>query len=1057
MGTKIHCKTYLPGFYSMRDLNEDSSSSSWPFFNGDKTVQNGQYYNGFMPRTSVDGYPGHDKDALKQKMLEHEAVFKNQVFELHRLYRIQRDMMEEAKRKELHGHRMSMEPASSSSLHGSQMPQEDARKWHMAGFPLFNSGYSRTSIPGVEIVNSPLSCTKGNIKQTGLFPFQNGTTSKDSEALDSRPLKVRKKLFDLQLPADEYIDTEEGERLQDYKVSEVSSYAPNGHLNGGPESSMKLFVGGHAGMKTDCPINASASSSCLRRSTGLADLNEPVEAEETMAPSSVDFLGRTSENAETKSINHPTKLNAGYYGVTGETIRDRDGFLMSSSIGSKVHERGRLSHIYEGGFTKNNLSSLSQGRQPDKLPLPSHPVQCMPNQVHPPTAGIYPSGYSREDLWRDGLRHGLESSGRSQDQSNNSRLEHIASLTPGSHPFFSSSCFTGSRAHSVSSWAKPTSSSPQKVTTLETSWHSAAAMTRSLQPSAQIPVPFSGKWQVDAGSRLNPCLGRESTLNGFYQTCVSGSKELKVDSPSVGFDYLNGSRADNLASERSINHTFGSLPKSSHFADSKPAIDINLNEVLPQSLSNEVVVLQDLNTVDGKSKTEDNMSALPWLKAKPAHVNEVAKSCKNETARDLSQLFTPNGMLASSDSAIARKKEIAESRTVKKILGFPIFERGVPENDSSSLASTSVSVDCHTERKDVSTGRKNGIIDINVACEPDDQIAEESIGEKEKQEKGTCSREYIDLNSCVSDCEDPPAPCYEKKSTSVKITLEIDLEVPVILETEDDNTLYKENMPEEVSLQSLENKNDVIRDDVLRNAAETIVAISSSYPQIHKNDSASLPTEASLAESLLWFVNAVSSYANELENPSGKELRDIRVGSPHQDSSEEIDDFEAMTLQLAETKEEDYMPIPFVPEVQKMEDTGGSALPTRSRRGQARRGRQRRDFQRDILPGLASLSRHEVTEDLQIFGGLMRATGHSWNTGLTRRNGTRNGGARGRRRVVVETLPPVPSPVCAPPTQQLNNIGAGLEDRSLTGWGKTPRRPRRQRCPPGNPPTVALT
>ncbi|KAL0420958.1 UNVERIFIED_CONTAM: hypothetical protein Slati_3118700 [Sesamum latifolium] len=102
-----------------------------------------------------------------------------------------------------------------------------------------------------------------------------------------------------------------------------------------------------------------------------------------------------------------------------------------------------------------------------------------------------------------------------------------------------------------------------------------------------------------------------------------------------------------------------------------------------------------------------------------------------------------------------------------------------------------------------------------------------------------------------------------------------------------------------------------------------------------------------------------------------------------------------MTLQLQETKEEDYMPTPFVPEVQKVEDTGANTLPTRSRRGQSRRGRQRRDFQRDILPGLASLSRHEVTEDLQTFGGLMRATGHHWTSGLTRRNGSRNGGARG--------------------------------------------------------------
>lgn len=40
----------------MRDVNDDSSS-----------------------RTLENGYPGHEKDSLKQKMLEHEAVFKNQV------------------------------------------------------------------------------------------------------------------------------------------------------------------------------------------------------------------------------------------------------------------------------------------------------------------------------------------------------------------------------------------------------------------------------------------------------------------------------------------------------------------------------------------------------------------------------------------------------------------------------------------------------------------------------------------------------------------------------------------------------------------------------------------------------------------------------------------------------------------------------------------------------------------------------------------------------------------------------------------------------------------
>lgn len=66
----------------MRDLNEDCNSSSWPLFYGDKTSTNGQCYNLFVPTTVTDRYLGYDKDALKQKILEHEAIFKNQVIGL---------------------------------------------------------------------------------------------------------------------------------------------------------------------------------------------------------------------------------------------------------------------------------------------------------------------------------------------------------------------------------------------------------------------------------------------------------------------------------------------------------------------------------------------------------------------------------------------------------------------------------------------------------------------------------------------------------------------------------------------------------------------------------------------------------------------------------------------------------------------------------------------------------------------------------------------------------------------------------------------------------------
>lgn len=192
--------------------------------------------------------------------------------------------MEEVKRKELNGIRASMEPSSSSSLRGSHMPSEDAQKWHMAGFPLLNSSYGRTSIGGVESFSSPLSFTKGKTTQPSQSPFQNGSTSKDFEALDSRPLKVRKKLFDLQLPADQYEDLEEEENLCDYKESDISSCTRDGNPNSGAESGAKLFS-----KKIDCAMDVSASIFRSEGSTGLADLNEPIQIEEETAPSSVDF------------------------------------------------------------------------------------------------------------------------------------------------------------------------------------------------------------------------------------------------------------------------------------------------------------------------------------------------------------------------------------------------------------------------------------------------------------------------------------------------------------------------------------------------------------------------------------------------------------------------------------------------------------------------------------------------------------------------------------------------------------------------------------------------
>lgn len=59
---------------------------SWSVYCGDANSRYGRrYQTGFAMRDAADSssYSGYEKDFMKQTMLEHEAVFKNQVMYLH--------------------------------------------------------------------------------------------------------------------------------------------------------------------------------------------------------------------------------------------------------------------------------------------------------------------------------------------------------------------------------------------------------------------------------------------------------------------------------------------------------------------------------------------------------------------------------------------------------------------------------------------------------------------------------------------------------------------------------------------------------------------------------------------------------------------------------------------------------------------------------------------------------------------------------------------------------------------------------------------------------------
>jgi hypothetical protein len=220
-------------------------------------------------------------------------------------------------------------------------------------------------------------------------------------------------------------------------------------------------------------------------------------------------------------------------------------------------------------------------------------------------------------------------------------------------------------------------------------------------------------------------------------------------------------------------------------------------------------------------------------------------------------------------------------------------------------------------------------------------------------------------------------------------------------------------------------------------AAENIVALSRD-----------IPTAAKVSDDMLqWFADLAVSSINDLAEQV--ELQ----ASTNASSDDELDSFESLTLKLEETRIDEYWSRPLEPAITTDEQAVSTAhLLTKPRRGQQRRRRQKRDFQKDILPGLSSLSRPEIIEDVQLLEGLVQASGGSWESSLTRRGryGGRTRGRKPRKTVVTVTVEEEEVEVSPPPPKPAGTGDLEADERGMMGWGRTTRRCRRTRCPSGN-------
>ncbi|KAI3808645.1 hypothetical protein L1987_24602 [Smallanthus sonchifolius] len=267
------------------------------------------------------------------------------------------------------------------------------------------------------------------------------------------------------------------------------------------------------------------------------------------------------------------------------------------------------------------------------------------------------------------------------------------------------------------------------------------------------------------------------------------------------------------------------------------------------------------------------------------------------------------------------------------------------------------------------------------------------------------SRHDIDLNLSFDEEEDLSSTPNVTETVVSIASMGIDLEAPAAIEAETDDVFMDADVQE-----------------LVKSAAEAIMSISSSDP----------PPADTL---LRWFAEVIASGEDD-----GKDS--VNVNKDEDCIPEGMDYFEYMTLKLQETEVDDCC-FKAVIVVEKEED-GGLLRKQVARKGQGKRGRQRKDFQRDVLPGIVSLSRREVTEDLQTFEEAFNDIGVSWQS--------KRKAGRGRRRSVVlspQTLPPPPPPPPEVAVEQSVCREVALEEKSLSGWGKRTRRLPRQRCQNG--------
>ncbi|XVE68211.1 hypothetical protein DITRI_Ditri09bG0050300 [Diplodiscus trichospermus] len=1016
MGTEVHSSMQLPGYHSLRNLNGNTGNGGWPLQHENR---NSGPYNDLFLTSLAMGYD--NKEQMRQTILKHDSIFRQQLQELHRLYRIQRDMMNEIKREQGNKHLIPAATSQTNPFLSGFMSEDEQKRQQASESKLLDLNNFRLYKSSAHSVQSQFGSLKGSVVQSGCFLTQNGLKLKNRETWESQCNKVQSRLFDLECPAEECINNGHGDQGVS-AMSGLESYHLKGSYELPHERDGNLSV----------HYNSNYMNGNLKRTRGFTDLNEPILVEEASSSSCVGIPGNITcfkeEEVKRKDPSSVSHSHLGFPQWAAEfcwephKARERGISLNNMHLEAERRQSGWLSNKFENGQTRRKGIFHTEDLH----------TSCKLAQVETTKAHSAASLLSDQNE-RETFRNRKIFSVEIPEKSNGMSAVVLDTLDP--LPVRCRSDSANSETLSCSTQMKFSGTLSQNLLGNPGS-RTYGQLNTSSTALMQGHDIIRGKLLVDSNSRPLPNFRAEVLpQNDFHYGCPSDSKESRGCCPSVGFCNQNRIAESKFSSEQSDQRgpkiSFKRLPG---MMEEKSAIDLNMGAMAVDGCQNEEISPFSFN---GSIKQNSN-GGLSWLRA--TRQVECSRQMNSDSLQNCSPQFnhktatTIHGSLPGTcvDDAKHRKSDTSCLSSSTKLLGFPISE-----NICKDLPSPNSTLQPGSPASGI-----DGVNSVMTHGPPPSKSGKRCLVEGLVAEKRWVNQNvdirHIDLNLCIT--EEGTREDVQSTSSSVRNDVRIaniDLEMPATIETETKVT------PDCESLESnLTKPSDLVHDEIsesqgrssVSEAAQALVAISSSSGINLQQKTSSQEFEISTSDSLNWFAEIVTSRWSDSENDVGS-----ANGACLDDSVPDgIDIFEFMTLSLTETKVEEFYYHPQVQENKKCEDS----LPRRPRRGQARRGRQRKDFQRDVLPNLTSLSRNEMTEDFQMIEGLIRAVGGNWQSSLTQKNNARGGTGRGRKRAG-GSAPPNTTEDCSNQFQQMKT---GLEERNLTGWGKRTRRPPRQRC-----------